>query len=80
METANKNDVFPSFRTILIFYTDLLLKKKAVKEIINIGPDEEFISINQLANTIADLIDFNLKPIYKKKQTPRGASCQLQCK
>ena len=35
-------------------------------EIINIGPDEEFISINELAKIIADIIGFDLKPIYVK--------------
>jgi UDP-glucose 4-epimerase len=34
------------------------------KEIINIGPDEEYISINTLAETIAELIGFELHPIY----------------
>ena len=33
-------------------------------EIINIGPDEEFVSINELADVLAKLIGFKLKPIY----------------
>ena len=33
-------------------------------EIINIGPDEEFISINELAKEIASILDFPLNPIY----------------
>jgi len=33
-------------------------------ETINIGPDEEFTTINELANTIANLINFKLDPIY----------------
>jgi len=33
-------------------------------QVINIGPDEEFVSINELAKTIARLLDFNLAPIY----------------
>jgi UDP-glucose 4-epimerase len=33
-------------------------------EIINIGPDEETVSINELASTIAKLINFNLDPVY----------------
>jgi UDP-glucose 4-epimerase len=46
-------------------------------EIFNIGPDEEFITINQLAETIADIIDFDLKPIYMpgRPQEVRFASC-----
>jgi UDP-glucose 4-epimerase len=30
----------------------------------NIGPDEEFISINSLAKTIASILNFDLNPIY----------------
>ncbi len=33
-------------------------------EVINIGPDEEFITINELARRIAGLLSFNLKPVY----------------
>ena len=32
-------------------------------EIINIGPDEEFITINELAEKLAKLLDFKLNPI-----------------
>jgi len=35
-------------------------------EIINIGPDDEFITINHLAKTISKIIGFKLDPIYKK--------------
>lgn len=36
-----------------------------VGEIINIGPDEEFVTINQLAHLIAEIINFkNLEPTY----------------
>jgi UDP-glucose 4-epimerase len=37
---------------------------KVVGEIINIGPDEEFISINELADKIANITGFNGKPIH----------------
>lgn len=36
------------------------------RETFNIGPDEEFVSINQLAETIADILNFKLEPIYMK--------------
>ncbi|MHC4214285.1 MAG: NAD-dependent epimerase/dehydratase family protein [Planctomycetota bacterium] len=32
--------------------------------IFNIGPDEEFVTINELAKIIAEILDFDLKPIY----------------
>ncbi len=38
--------------------------EEVVNGLINIGPDEEFITIKQLAETIADLIDFELRPKY----------------
>jgi UDP-glucose 4-epimerase len=33
-------------------------------EVINVGPDSTFITINELAKAIADLLDFSLDPIY----------------
>ena len=39
-------------------------QSNVVGESINIGPDEEFVSINELAKLIAELMDFDLKPIY----------------
>lgn len=48
-----------------------------VGEVINIGPDEEFITINRLAQTIADLIGFDLHPVYMpgRPQEVRMATC-----
>lgn len=48
-----------------------------VGEVINIGPDQEFITINQLAETIADIIDFDLDPLYKpeRPQEVKLANC-----
>ena len=46
-------------------------------EIINIGPDEEFISINELAREIADILHFDLHPIYvgNRPKEVREATC-----
>jgi UDP-glucose 4-epimerase len=45
--------------------------------IINIGPDEEFITINQLAKNIAKILNFKLDPIYmdKRPQEVANANC-----
>jgi UDP-glucose 4-epimerase len=50
------------------FITDVIkpLKKMATEEsvvgqVINVGPDDEFITIGELAETIADLLDFPLQ-------------------
>jgi len=46
-------------------------------EVINIGPDEEFITINELAVILADLLHFDLKPIYvpDRPQEVKLAGC-----
>jgi UDP-glucose 4-epimerase len=46
-------------------------------EIINIGPDDEVTSINELARTLADLLSFELHPIYvaDRPQEVRSATC-----
>ncbi len=51
-----------------------------VGEIINIGPDEEFIEINELANRIAKLIGFKLDPIHlpDRPQEVKYASCSAE--
>lgn len=48
-----------------------------IGETINVGPDEEFITINFLAETIAKLLDFKLKPLYMlgRPQEVRLATC-----
>ncbi len=42
----------------------MILRSDLHGETINIGPDEEFVTINELARTIAELLDFDLQPIY----------------
>lgn len=42
----------------------LAFSNKVLSEVINIGPDEEFITINELAETIADILNFKLDPVY----------------
>lgn len=46
-------------------------------EIINIGPDEEFITIKELAKSIAEMLNFDLKPRYfpERPQEVRLATC-----
>lgn len=46
-------------------------------KIINIGPDEEFITINELANKIASILKFDLDPIYMpgRPQEVKHANC-----
>ena len=48
-----------------IFCLDkLLTDPKITSEIVNIGPDDEFITINELFEKISNKLKFNLAPIY----------------
>lgn len=44
----------------------LAFEKEASGEVINIGPDDEFVTINQLAGHIAEICGFMLDPVYEK--------------
>jgi UDP-glucose 4-epimerase len=50
---------------------------KANGKVVNIGPDEEFVTINQLAEKIAKMLNFNLDPIYMpgRPQEVKHANC-----
>lgn len=57
------------------FISDVIspLKKMAyadsvLGEVINIGPDDEFVTISELAGVIADLIEFPLEPNFTRKR------------
>jgi UDP-glucose 4-epimerase len=49
----------------------------ANSRVINIGPDEEFVTINELAKVIADILTFDLDPIYMpgRPQEVKDATC-----
>lgn len=50
---------------------------KASKKVINVGPDEESVTINQLAQILAELLNFKLDPIYfpDRPQEVKIATC-----
>ena len=47
------------------------------RETINIGPDEEFVTINKIAEVCSNITGINLNPIYKKDrpQEVKHATC-----
>jgi UDP-glucose 4-epimerase len=47
------------------------------KEVINIGPDKETVSINELAQILAELLKFDLKPIHvpTRPREVKNATC-----
>ena len=61
-----------------IFCLEKMLDNSDVnKQIINIGPDEEFVTINEIAKICSNLTRSNLEPIYKSERPKevREATC-----
>ena len=55
----------------------MLEQKNLNKQIVNIGPDEEFTSINKIAEICANITGTNLPPIYKpiRPREVKNATC-----
>ena len=55
----------------------MLDQKNLNKEIVNIGPDEEFVTINKIAEICSNITGVNLNPIYRKDrpQEVKHAAC-----
>ena len=56
---------------------EMAFSPKVVGEIINIGPDEESITVLELATTLANLLRFNLNPVFMpdRPQEVKLATC-----
>ncbi|WP_127530216.1 NAD-dependent epimerase/dehydratase family protein [Paenibacillus kobensis] len=61
---GNQKRCFSFIDDVIYCLEKVLTQNDVNKEIINIGPDEEFVTINELASTIANCMNFNLDPIY----------------
>jgi UDP-glucose 4-epimerase len=69
---------FTDVRDILPCFVSALTNPQAVGQIINVGPDEEYITILELAEMIADVLNFKgLDPIFvdPRPREVRYASC-----
>ena len=73
MQTRCFSDIRDELDCLIKFATE----DSAVGQIFNIGPDEEVISINQLAQITAELLSFDLNPIYVegRPQEVKHAHC-----
>jgi len=61
---GNQKRCFSYIDDVIYCLEKLALDKKINKEIINIGPDEEEVTINEIAEMVANKTGFNGKPIY----------------
>ena len=48
-----------------------------VGEVINVGPDEEFVSINELAKIVAELMGFQTRSHLRRSATAGSDACQF---
>ena len=62
--TGKQQRCFSFIDDCLYCLKEMAFRENIVGEIINIGPDEETITINELAERIANQLQFNLDPIY----------------
>ena len=58
----------------------MLDQKDLNKQTINIGPDEEFVTINKIAEICSNITGVNLPPIHKKDrpQEVKHATCSAE--
>ena len=77
---GNQSRCFSYIDDDLFCLKEMAFNKNVNGEVINIGPDEEFITINDLANKIANQMQFNLNPIYTKgrPQEVQLATCSAE--
>ena len=74
---GNQTRCFSYIDDVIFCLEKLALEKKISKEIINIGPDEETITINELSKLVSNETGYNGEPIYvpERPQEVKEASC-----
>ena len=63
---GNQTRCFSYIDDCLSCLVPMLDQKNLNRETINIGPDEEFVTINKIAEICSNITGINLNPIYKK--------------
>lgn len=61
---GNQKRTFSDIDDCIYCFDQLLMNQNIKSEIVNIGPDEEYVSINELFNMLSNKIGFNQKPLY----------------
>ncbi len=74
---GNQTRCFSYIDDCLSCLIPMLDQKNLNKETINIGPDEEFVTINKISEICSNITGVNLNPIYKKDrpQEVKHATC-----
>jgi len=61
---GNQKRTFSDIKDCVYCLDKLLTDPKITSQVVNIGPDEEFISINELYRLLSNKLKFNLEPKY----------------
>ncbi len=74
---GNQTRCFSYIDDCLSCLIPMLDQKNLNRETVNIGPDEEFVTINKIAELCSNITGVNLNPIYKKDrpQEVKHATC-----
>ena len=74
---GNQKRTFSDIDDCVYCLDKLITDPKIVSEVVNIGPDEEYITINDLYHLLSNKLQFNLAPIYLKDRPNevREATC-----
>ena len=78
MGMENKQDVFPILKmTYFVYIFCFADDDRAIGETFNIGPDEETVTIIELAELISKLLNFKLDPVFleDRPQEVKHATC-----
>jgi UDP-glucose 4-epimerase len=77
---GNQKRTFSDIDDCIFCLDKLITDPKIVSQTINIGPDEEFISINELYKLISNKLQFNLEPKYldDRPNEVKHATCSSQ--
>lgn len=71
---------FSDIEDVIFCIEQLVYRDDLNSEIFNIGPDEEFVTVNTLAKTIAKELEFELDPIYvpQRPNEVKFATCSSE--
>ena len=71
---------FSPVRDVILMFEALLFSEKAKGEIINIGPDQDFISVNELIAMLNQIMGKNIRPVYVKARPYeiKDANCSAE--
>lgn len=74
---GNQERCFSDIEDCIFCMDKLLFDKTIVGEVVNIGPDEETITINQLYDILSNKLKYNKEPIYRddRPNEVKKASC-----